>query len=133
MKKSLRTVSVMMALLLGIQLLPMDILANAVSTQTETAIEVQNPITGECKELRDEYTKVYRREDGSQIAVIAPEAIHYIKDGKFADIDNTLIESSKSGHKVLTNKDNPFSIELPVTLNKDEKIKVTGDGYTLCL
>jgi YD repeat-containing protein len=133
MKNFLRVISIVMVFALLIQIMPMSLIAKAVTAPTEeiSSDSSSNPITGECKELRDTYTKVFERKDGSKIAIVSPEAIHYKKDGKFVDIDNTMVKSGKLGNKVLTNKDNALGVELTTTLNEDKQIKVTNAGYTL--
>ncbi|MFA5693620.1 MAG: hypothetical protein WC907_08385, partial [Acholeplasmataceae bacterium] len=48
------------------------------------------------------------------------EAVHYYKDGKYLDIDNTL----KLFDKKYTNKANKFTVTFPQALNESEKIEL---------
>lgn len=55
----------------------------------ETAVKTTE-IMGEDPEKREEYIKHFRMEDGTFLAVVYNEPVHYEKDGKLKDIDNTL-------------------------------------------
>ena len=58
--------------------------------------------------LRKEREKHYLNEDGTITAYMYDEDIHYLDDGKYKEIDNSLIEESK----YFTNKNNNFKIKL---------------------
>ncbi|HOU10953.1 MAG TPA: RHS repeat-associated core domain-containing protein [Clostridiales bacterium] len=136
MRRTLRILSFIMIVVLVIQAVPASVLASTVQTSTAstTAAEdtAESAITGECAALRDEYTKVYRREDGSYSAVVSAAPLHFKQNGTWKDIDNTLVEATVDGESVLKNKSNDFSVQLPESLSDNgESVRVTKDGYTL--
>ena len=66
----------------------------------EKALETESPaeemvmeeatIVQEIRERRDENTKYFEMSDGTVKACIYPQAVHYLKDGVYEEIDNTL-------------------------------------------
>ncbi|MEQ8153732.1 MAG: DNRLRE domain-containing protein, partial [Clostridiaceae bacterium] len=51
-------------------------------------------IVGELKEKREENVKYFLLDDGTYQAVEYKEPVHYMADGKWEDIDNTLVETT---------------------------------------
>lgn len=66
-------------------------------------------VIGELESERTYTEKHYLRSDGSIIASIYPSNIHYEKDGKFLDVDNTLEE----------------------VIDTEEKLKITEEQYKI--
>ncbi|MDD4414258.1 MAG: carbohydrate binding domain-containing protein [Oscillospiraceae bacterium] len=100
------------------------------SEQEET--EVEPEIIGEDTTKREPSIKYFRRSDGSYTAAIYNEPVHYEENGKFVDIDNTLITAeSKDGHAVYTNKANNFHVELPSSLEAIAPVTVRHEEYSL--
>lgn len=132
MKKFLRVMSVVMVFALFIQIMPMSVIAEAVRQpeQAENSLQA-NPIIGEIVDLREKHSKVFERQDGSKIAVVSAEPIHYKKDGKMTDIDNTMVETKQEGGKVLKNTANALGVELPMSLENNKEIKLESQGYSL--
>lgn len=71
--------------------------------------------------------KHFRRSDGSYVAAIYSEPVHYEKDGKLLDIDNTLVE--KDGY--YTNTANSLVVRLPKQASTSRPITVEHQGKTL--
>jgi len=60
-----------------------------------------SPLTGEDEESREEFIKVFRRADGAREAVVYTQPIHYLRNGEWETIDNTLeLVTLKDGSKV---------------------------------
>ena len=99
MKKTkilLKTVAFFLAIMFVVQILPLSTLATEINnreiledTVVDTAEEYSPEIVGEVESLRDEYTKHFRREDGSFVAAVYNEPVHYQKNGEWKEIDNT--------------------------------------------
>ena len=51
------------------------------------------PLDVEIESLRTTDQKVFKKIDGTYEVAIYPDTVHYLKDGAFIDIDNTLVES----------------------------------------
>lgn len=95
-----KIIAIFMSILLVLQILPFSVIAanigEANSTidlthlNTSASVEKSSGIIGEVETLRDEYTKHFRREDGSFVAAIYSEPVHYIDNGVWKEIDNTI-------------------------------------------
>ena len=73
-------------------------------------------------EKRKPREKHYLQKDGTICAEIYGENIHYLKDGKYVEIDDTLIKKNKS----FVNKSNEYKVEFPDDLN-ESLVKITKD------
>ena len=60
-------------------------------------------ILKEVVEKRESNTKHFLMDDMSYEAAVYPEPVHYLENGQWKDIDNSLAEA-KDDNKVLTNK-----------------------------
>ena len=75
--------------------------------------------------LRDEFSKVYRDDEGKLYAVVYPDQIHYSEDGEFVEVDNTLtLNRTGDGYQSRIER-------FPVTFSKNsdaEELVSVGDG-----
>jgi len=138
MKKALRIMSKVLAVFLSIlfvvEVLPMRLIADAYAEQkqfvkdlvdnpTDAAEKEKADILYEVVDKRDEFTKVYKRADGTYTAAISKTPIHFEENGKWEEIDNSL---EKKGN-VLTNKSNALNVEFPTKLSESKEIKLKND------
>ncbi|WP_107937855.1 DNRLRE domain-containing protein (plasmid) [Ureibacillus chungkukjangi] len=65
----------------------------------------------EIPDLRNANSKVFLNEDGSYIAEVYLEQIHYKENNQWIDIDNTLVSSGDN--QSLKNTDNQFEVNFP--------------------
>lgn len=80
---------------------------------------------------RDLYTKVYQLENGFTEVVLFAHPIHYLEDGKYKDIDNSLeFVSGKTGD-IYKNKANSFSVEVASTIDSNWNVTINRGPYTL--
>ncbi len=94
---------------------------------TETSEEPQ--VITELTEKRDEVTKYFAMSDGTIKACIYPQNVHYLEDGTYEEIDNTLVKSRKDGKNYYENKKNSFSAKIPESL-KDDYVEFSDkNGY----
>ena len=93
--------------------------------------DIENIVICEVPEKRDEYTKTYKKGNNTYTSVISSAPVHYLKDGKWEEIDNTLTEKQKDGQTVYTNADNPVNIDFPETISDDNKIVIENDNYSI--
>lgn len=97
---------------------------NRTAVQTDSEAEILYEIT----EKRDANTKHFAMSDGTIKACIYPETVHYKKDGKYLDIDNTLVETVVDGKTYHQNTANSFKATFPQ--NSQEYIEFSDDnGY----
>lgn len=93
----------------------------------ENDTEEKSPIVKEVVEKRDEYQKVYLREDGTYTSVISKTPVHYKKDGEWVDIVNNL----KTDGDVITNTAGSFNVEFPKEISEDNEIKIENGKETI--
>ena len=97
------------------------------SGEAETSEEPQ--VITELIEKRDEVTKYFAMSDGTVKACIYPQNVHYLEDGTYEEIDNTLVKSRKDGKNYYENKKNSFSAKIPESL-KDDYVEFSDEnGY----
>ncbi len=75
-------------------------------------------------EKRKPREKHYLREDGTILAEVYDSDIHYLKDGKYEEIDNTLVNENG----VLRNKNNDYKVEFKENF-KDSLMKMSKDEH----
>lgn len=66
---------------------------NAEQNEPEEAMleMTEEAILEELEEKRNEYSKEFLTDKGNHMAVVYAEAVHYEEDGKWKEIDNSLI------------------------------------------
>lgn len=134
-KTMCKILSVFLAFLILVQILPLQVLAeniaellsNQGTADTSVVENTDVSILFEIEEKRDEHTKVYKKSDGTYTAVKTVEPLHYLNDGVWEEINNSM---SLNGN-LYTNLDNLFNVELPETIDSNENLTVEKDGYTL--
>ena len=130
-----RLCSTILVLALLVNMLPTSIFAEAFEEQLTMQDSVSlEPIASEkayvVEELtnkRTEYTKEFLLSNGLHIATVYAEPVHYQKDGKWAEIDNTLIAKSDGTYR---NTAGVWNVALPDNLSTGA-VSIAKDGYTL--
>lgn len=143
-KISLKVLSVFLTVLIVLQIAPMQLIANAYTEAMAVKNMPQEDVTTfsddkdfsteilyEVEEKRDEFTKVYKKNDGSYTALVSSEPLHFIQDGKWTDIDNTLVNSVEDGKAVFKNTNSMFDIMFPDVLSENSGIEIKNDEYSL--
>lgn len=124
MKKTFkRFLSVFLAVLMVITVIPMGVYA-AEAEETE-AVQVS-----ELEESRDLYSKTYETSEDTNVVISAAVPLHYEKNGKLKDIDNTLVKSEEDS-SVLTNKANAYNVELPNKYTDDSEIRIDYEDSSI--
>lgn len=100
------------------------------------AIKDTQSIEAEEVELREAGVKHFRLSDGRYMAAIYPEPVHYEKDGKWEEIDNTLREElTVDGTAVYSSKETATPVSFPKKLvdnnHIDKPISVSVRGHEL--
>ncbi len=99
-------------------------------TTTDTDFDIsQVALLNEVDSLRTESTKTFQRVDGSFVVAMYGDVIHYQKDGKWTDIDNTLTYDSLTDS--YENKNNGFKVKFPNSIDANKKIKLTMGDYSI--
>lgn len=145
MKKGIKTfckvLSVFLAVLFVIEILPLHVMAeeftdavaqkefieDLVNNPTDAEKDAESEILYEVEEKRDEHTKVYKKSDGTYTAVMTEEPLHYLDEGVWKEIDNSMILNGN----IYTNLNNLFNVELPKNIDGNKELTVEKDGYEL--
>lgn len=132
------TVSIVLVLLMAF-LLPIQVFAEtAPEPKPEESVTFDSlreatdnaNIVSELKERRDEYTKHFRMDDGTIMAVAYDCPVHYKNDkGKWVEYDNSLIAKGEATPdeivpEPLTNKKSNIDIELAPDTETDNLVKI---------
>lgn len=138
MKKGIKTfckvLSVFLAVLFILEVLPTQVMAEAYTAAVaekqfiedlmNNPTDVENAdsaeILYEVEEKRDEFTKVYKKTDGSYTAIVSKEPLHYLDNGVWEEIDNSL----SSDGNTFTNASNIFNAVFPKSLDDDAQISI---------
>ena len=91
------------------------LLSESVENESEKA-----EILCEVPEKRDEYSKTYKRADGSYTALFSQIPLHKKENGEWKEIDNEL----KEKEEYIENSDGKFSVQFPKTLSEENKITI---------
>ncbi|MDR1564824.1 MAG: hypothetical protein LBS74_07695 [Oscillospiraceae bacterium] len=87
-------------------------------------------VIAEDSSLRAENSKTYLRSDGSKVAYIYSEPIHYFDAAKDAwqNYDNTLaLATNDDGTLTYKNKNSDIEITLPESLSSEDALSVNAD------
>lgn len=129
LKRFLNLCSVFLVLALLVNMVPVTVFAQdfdgEMSTTDMDASSSDAYVLGEVVESRTEYSKEFRLSNGLHLAAVYQEPVHYEKDGKWADIDNTLAASTQG----YANTAGSWDVCFPQTIAG--AVSVTQDGYTL--
>lgn len=88
-------------------------------------VEIKNEVIEE----RTSNSKTFMKVDGTYVVAMYAETVHYLKNGKYEEIDNSL--SYQKADDVYTNNKNSYSIQLPQTITKDNSIHLSMDEYSI--
>ncbi len=100
---------------------------NKLVSETVTNDCVKSEIVCELTEKRDEFSKTYKRTDGSFTTIYSSSPIHTLEEGKWINVDNTL----KIEDNVIKNLNGVFDVQFPETISENEKITVTNNGESI--
>ena len=94
-----------------------------------TVDHIDVPLVSEDVSRRTENEKHFRKLDGTYEVSIYDEAVHYYKEGKWEDIDNSLQLDVKSNAYI--NKANKFEVRFPNNIIGNQNISVNIDDYSV--
>ena len=122
--------SFLLTVILLMNMLPMSVFAEGFKDHQAAVAETAKDakIVAEVVENRTEYTKEFKLDNGLFAAAVYSHPVHFLQDGQWLDIDNTL-KASTDG--VFINTAGVWDVLLPQQLSKGEPISIIKDGYTL--
>ena len=87
-------------------------------------------IIGEITEKRTLNQKHFLQSDGTILTGIYPTAVHYEKNGKLVDIDNSL-EDVNEDNGMYQNKSNTFKVKFSKKSNKNNLVKINIKNHNI--
>lgn len=110
---------------------PPGVVSDGVSLkETSPEAAALSPVREEDTALRGEYEKHFVREDGSYVAVSYSEPVHYLENGQWKEIDNTLIEATANGTRRLATRDGLADVSFSKTAG-GRLARIEQGGHTL--
>jgi len=109
---------------------PINAIIVSATDDTEETTTNQNQeaeIVRELEEKREENTKYFLKDDGTYEAILYEEPIHYLKNGKWVDINNSLHDKGN----YYENKENEFTVRIGKNASDKELISVSKDKYKI--
>lgn len=98
----------------------------------EEEVQIEEPdMVCEVESERTEYTKHYLMTDGSYVAAVYSEPVHYLENGKWEEIDNTLTEEMVEGTEVYQNRKGKHSVRFSESIDKKGVSIQNENGYTV--
>ncbi len=88
-------------------------------------------IVAEIVENRDEFSKEYLLDNGQQLLMVYPTAVHYEEDGNWMEIDNTLKAELVDGVQMYSNTSGEWDVKLPQEISKDNAVHITKGENSL--
>lgn len=102
----------------------------APANQTQKSEKAEGKIIEEITDKRDINIKHFRKDDLTFEADVFPFAVHYQKDGKWQDIDNTLVDGKdEENNDILENKDNAYKVKIAKNTSSSKLVQIQKDGY----
>ena len=98
-------------------------------TADTTPYETVAYVVGEDESLRKENEKHFRMSDGSYIAAVYPEAVHYLDNGEWEEIDNTLVQT-EGGYR---NASNDFTVMFSSDNSSTELYTITYGEHSVAM
>lgn len=133
-KSFFKYLSVILTVAILLTSFPLDSLAaeSKSSPEKQEAVAAMQPeaapeanIIGEVTEKRDRSTKHFMKDDMSYEAVIYPMPVHYKKDGKWTDIDNSLVsKKDEQNTDVLENVENDYKVKLAKSTSSKKLVQI---------
>lgn len=112
---------------------PISLAAEEKVTATEQSLSQEETDQAytytEITEMRDSFTKHFRRSDGKIVAIVYPEVMHTEKDGEMVDVDNRLSYSKSLGAYRTANDE--FAVSFASSASADSTVGITFEGYSL--
>ena len=124
----IRCFNVFLIVVMILNMIPLNILAEDISSDETITIAPEPQIVEEVVGKRTEYTKEYLLDNGTFVAAVYNEPVHFQKDGQWKEIDNTLVARDDGTY---TNTEGVWNVQFPQQLSKNNAISITKDGYTV--
>lgn len=140
MKKFSRVLSVFLSVALLSTSLPRKVFAaSADNLKLSDIVEYRDKqqkkegkIVGEAVEKREKNVKHFLKDDLTSEAVIYNAPVHYLENGKWKDINNSLLDKKdEENNDVLENKENDFKVKIAKNIKSKKLVTIQKDKYEI--
>lgn len=139
LKKLYKQISIFVVLTLFVNMITIKVNAADSGTNktqntnlTQQGDKKESKIVSEAIEKRDKNIKQFRKEDVSYEAVVYSQPVHYLVNGKWQDIDNTLSDSpDEDKNSVLQNNQNDFKVKFAKNATSNKLVSINKDNYEI--
>lgn len=139
MKKHLKLFALATAFIMLFNLFPLTALASELDRlktidvpSSENKVKQQGKIVTELVDKRERNVKRFLLDDNKQLAAIYPVPVHYLDNGVWKDIDNSLIDTfDEDNNNVLENKANDYKVKISKQAKSDKLIRIQKDKYEI--
>ena len=133
LKRFCKVCSILLVCVLISNMLPMssfaaELQSSNTSQNTSVINDSSVEVLEEVTENRSKYSKEFILSNGLHMATVYAEPVHYEKDGKWEDIDNTLVANIDGTYK---NTAGPWEVSFPQSFGSSQAVTITKDGHTL--
>jgi len=135
LKRFLRVCSMLLVVVMLANMLPTQALGEQfrealqsdsfTTNQTGTISPKEITVVGEITEKRSEYVKEYLLSDGTRMAAVYADPVHYEKDGQWEEIDNTLKTVGLGAAGTYETTAGIWQVSFPQQLSSAKQITIT--------
>lgn len=133
MKNYLRIISAILVITMGLTVFPVQVFAqeSEISIPKVEHMEEKEPkIIGEIVEKRERNVKHFLKDDMTYEAAVYSSPVHYLENGKWEDVDNTLADDvDEDGEDILHNKKNDYKIKFAKKTKSKKLVKIHKGNY----
>jgi hypothetical protein len=143
MKKIQKYSSIILIITMLMTIMPGRVLANVMTEEMPPALvnqgntEINERLPGvivhEVEEKREKYVKHFFKDYISYEAAMYPVPVHYMSNGKWKEIDNSLVEQEEGDDDsgTIQNKENSFKIKFSKKSSSKKLVQIQKDKYKL--
>lgn len=134
MKRYSKLISCILSLSMVCSILPARVFAEDLSNGSpqQESLKKEAKIVGEIESRREKNIKVFMKDDNTFEAAIYNEAVNYLEDGKWKEIDNSLIDANDEDKQpVVENKANDFKVKIAKKADAKKLVRIQKDKYEL--
>ena len=132
MKKYSKPLSIFLLITFIFSLLPIKAFAEELNKSSKLGTppvqakkKTEGKILKEVVEKREKNVKTFQLDDYSFQAAIFPEAVHYLKDGKWEDIDDSMVDATdEDKNNVYENKENSYKIKIAKKASANKLVRI---------
>ena len=134
-KVSFKIIAALVTLIMLVSVIPLNVLAAEISLVNATQLANESlelsDIEYEMTDKRTEDTKVFQRADGTKVMIQSATPLHYLENGQWKEIDNSLVREEKDGKVKYKNKSNSFDVSFPEEIGEEDYITMEKNGHTI--